>query len=146
MADYSKIDVGDEVPGLEAIFTLDDVRRFMGAWNGRGTDTPMGGRFGDAAVAQREGFGGGNAIVPGRMGLAYLARALMEWLPEGRIEKLDVVFRSPTFQNTKHTATGLVTDRSEDGNDIRLELDVYLEREDGQRPQRGAAVIVLSKT
>jgi hypothetical protein len=145
MADYSKIDVGDEVPGLEATFTLDDVRGFLGAWNGRGGDSPMGGRFTDAAAAQREGFGGGNAIVPGRMGLSYLARALMEWLPEGRIEKLDVVFRSPTFQNTKHTASGIVTDRNEGEKDIRLELDVYLEREDGQRPQRGAAIVVLPK-
>jgi hypothetical protein len=145
MTDYTKVDVGDEVPGIDATFTIDDVRGFLGAWTGRG-DGAMGGRFTDAAAAQREGFGGGNAIVPGRMGLAYLARALMEWIPEGRIEKLDVVFRSPTFQNTKHTATGIVTDRNEDDSGIRLELDVYLEREDGQRPQRGAAILVLPKS
>ncbi len=139
---YETIDVGDEVPGLETMFTLDEVKAFLGAWTGR---VPEGGRFTDAAAAQREGFGS-SAIVPGRMGLAYLARALMEWLPQGRIEQLDVVFRSPTLQNIRHVAGGIVTGKSEDDKQIRLELDVYLERDDGQRPQRGACVVVIPKT
>ena len=138
----SAIQIGDEVPGLETKLTLDDVKAFLSAWTGRAD--PAMGRFTDPEAAQREGFGS-NPIVPGRMGLAYLARAILEWLPDARIEQLDVVFRSPTFQNTKHVATGVVTGKSEDDKDVRLELDVYLEREDGQRPQRGAAIAVLPK-
>ena len=139
---YSEIDIGDEVPGLEATFTLDDVTGFLGSWTGR---TDAASRFTDTSTAQREGFGS-NAIVPGRMGIAYIARSIMDWLPDGRIEKLDVVFRSPTFQNTQHVASGIVTDKTEDDKEIRLEMDVYLEREDSQRPQRGAAVVVLPKS
>ncbi|HLA80217.1 MAG TPA: hypothetical protein VJP78_01115 [Thermoleophilia bacterium] len=139
---FEEIGVGDEVPGLETMLTLDEVSSFLGAWTGRAP--AAGSRFTDSAAAQREGFGS-SAIVPGRMGLAYIARALMEWLPDGRIEKLDVVFRSPTLQNTRHVAGGIVTGRSEDDKEIRLELDVYLERDDGQRPQRGACVVVLPK-
>lgn len=143
MPNYSKIDVGDEAPGLTTHLTVDDVKGFLGVWNPRATDQPS--RFTDSATAQREGFGG-SAIVPGRMGLAYIARAIQEWLPDARIEKLDVVFRSPTFQNTKHVASGIVTGKTESDGEIRLELDVYLEREDGQRPQRGAAIVVLPKS
>ena len=143
MVDYNSIDVGDEIPALETMLTLEDVKGFLGAWNGR--IGPGQSRFTSVETAEKEGFGGGNPIVPGRMGLAYLGRAIMEWLPDGRIDKLDVVFRSPTFQNTKHVASGVVTDRTEDGEEIRLEMDVYLEREDGQRPYRGAAVVVLPK-
>ena len=139
---HTDIEVGDEVPSLETNLTLDDVKAFLSAWTGR-ADAAMG-RFTDPEAAQRDGFGA-NAIVPGRMGLAYLARAILDWLPDARIEQLDVVFRSPTFQNTKHVAKGVVTGKSENDNEVRLELDVYLEREDGQRPQRGAAVAVLPK-
>jgi hypothetical protein len=136
------VDIGDEMPGFEVMFTLEDVTGFLGAWTGR---TGGGGsRFTDASVAQREGFGQ-RPIVPGRMGLAYIARAILEWLPEGRIDKLDIVFRSPTFQGVKHQVGGVVTGKSEDDSQVTLELDVYLEREDGERPHRGAAVVVLPK-
>ena len=144
MLNYSEIDVGDELPGIESMWTLKDVKAFLTVWHG-GVDSSET-RFTDAATAQATGFGGDNAIVPGPMGLCLLARGIFQWLPEARLEKLDVVFRSPTFQNTKHLTKGIVTDRSEDDTEIRLELDVYLEREDGQHPQRGAAVVVLPKS
>jgi hypothetical protein len=138
--DYGAIDVGDEAPGVEVHFTLDEVRTFLSIQGQQNRDS----RFTNPEVAAREGFGA-KAVVPGRMGLAYLARAIKEWLPDGRIEKLDVVFRSPTVQNTKHRAGGIVTDRSEKDGSIVLEMDVYLETEDGQRPQRGAATVYLPK-
>ncbi len=139
-ADYTAIDVGDEAPGVVVHFTLDEVKSFLSIQGQQNRES----RFTNPDVAAREGFGA-KAVVPGRMGLAYLARALKEWLPEGRIAKLDVVFRSPTVQNTMHRAGAIVTDRSEKDGQVVLELDVYLETEDGQRPQRGAATVVLPR-
>ena len=142
--DYDAIDIGDEAPGIEVNFNLDQVKGFLGAWNGRVDSANS--RFTNRDQAEKEGFGG-NAIIPGRLGLAVIARAVQEWMPDGRIEKLDVVFRAPTLQETKHTASAMVTDKTEDDSEIRYEIDVYLEREgeDALRPQRGAAVVVVKK-
>ena len=140
--DYDAIDVGDEAPGMDATFELEDVKGFLASWSGRLDEGTS--RFTNPEQAAREGFGG-QAVVPGRMGLAYIARAVQEWMPEGRIERLDVVFRAPTLQNTKHHAGAIITDKTEDDSEIRYEMDVYLERDDEQRPQRGAATVVVAK-
>ena len=98
-------------------------------------------RFTDAAAAQSEGFR--NMIVPGNLGMMAMATAVQRWLPHASFRKLDCVFRQPLNQGETVTAGGVVTDRHDEADHAVLELDVYLLRGDGQRPQGGTAVIVV---
>ncbi len=142
MVDYNRLDVGDGSPGLEVVFSVDDVRAFLKV---AGDSIKVEAYFTDAAAAERDGFGS-KPVVPGRMGFGYLERAVLDWMPEARLEKLDVVYRSPTFVDTKHVGKAVITDKVERGGDIRFELDVHMESEDGTRPYRGAAVVVIPRT
>ena len=73
----------------------------------------------------------------------FLAQAVSNWLPGAFIRSLDCVFRQPLTQGQALKATGIVTDRREENGQVVLELDLYLVREDGQRPQTATAVVAL---
>ena len=139
------IDVGDEVPPLEWLPTREFVQEMMSLSGWLAGRSPMSGpnRFTDPEAARREGFGG--TIVPGNMGTMAMSMAVYRWIPGAFIKKLDCVFRQPLPQGQKVTATGVVTDRREEEGETVLELDLYLVREDGQRPQGGTCIVVLPK-
>lgn len=137
--DYGGLDVGDEAPGLETIFSVEDVRNFLTV---AGHSIKVEAYFTDAAEAERQGFGT-KPVAPGRMGFCYLERAILAWMPDARVEKLDVVYRSPAFVGARHVGKAVITDKSEHDGALRFELDVYMESEDGDRPYRGAAVVTV---
>lgn len=138
------VDLGDEVPAVDWTPTFDWVKEMMGLSGWLSGRTTMSGpnRFTNAEAAQQEGFQG--RIVPGNLGMMAMAMAVHRWLPAATIRKLDCVFRQPLAQGQKVTASGVVTDKREEDGKILLELDLYLVREDGQRPQGGTAIVVLS--
>ena len=143
------VDVGDEVPEMEWTPDAGFVRAMMhlSGWLAQGdspsTDRMMSqpNRFTDEDAARSEGFQ--NLIVPGNLGMMAMETAVQRWLPEARIRKLDCVFRQPLTQGQTVRAGGVVTDRQEEDGAAILELDVYLVRDDGQRPQGGTAVVEL---
>ena len=140
-------DIGDEIPPME--WTPDSalVQNMMGlsGWIGEDNREPgsMSGpnRFTDHGAARSEGFG--NMIVPGNLGMMAMAAAIQAWLPNGYVSKLDCVFRQPVSQGETLTATGIVTDRQDHPDKVVLELDVFLLREDNQRPQGGTAIVTI---
>ncbi len=140
-------DIGDEIPPMEWTPDADYVRQMMSlsGWvgdNGGGESAMRGAnRFTDEAAAQSEGFR--NMIVPGNLGMMAMAAAVQQWLPDGRITKLDCVFRQPVNQGETLTSTGVVTDRHDFPDHVVLELDVYLLRADNQRPQGGTVVVTI---
>ena len=140
-------DIGDEVPPVQWTPDTAWVREMMGlsGWI-NDNDAERGSmsgpnRFTDVEAARSEGFN--SVIVPGNLGMTAMETALLRWLPNGRIEKLDCVFRMPVNQGETFTATGVVTDRHDEPNRVILEIDVYLLREDNQRPQGGTAVVII---
>ena len=143
------VDVGDEVPEMEWTPDADFVKKMMSlsGWLARGeapsTNRMMSepNRFTDEGAARSEGFR--NLIVPGNLGMMAMATAVEQWLPTAYIRKLDCVFRQPLNQGQTVKASGVVTDRQEEDGKTILEMDVYLVREDGQRPQGGTAVVVI---
>ena len=56
---------------------------------------------------------------------------------------MDCVFRQPLMQGDKVQVGGVVTDRTVDQNKVTLELDLYVLRDDGQRPQGGTAIVEI---
>ena len=146
------VDVGDEVPEMEWTPDLEFVQAMMrlSGWLAGG-DSPstnrmmsQPNRFTDENAARSEGFQ--NLIVPGNLGMVAMETAVQRWLPEAHIRKLDCVFRQPLMQGQTVRAGGVVTNRQEEDGAAILELDVYLVRDDGQRPQGGVAVVVLPLT
>ena len=149
--DGANIDVGDEVPEMEWTPDADLVQRLVSLsdWDrrsgGEGPDANQmlseRNRFTDQDAARSEGFD--NLIVPGPLGAMAMATAVQRWLPNAYISKLDCIFRQPLAQGHTVKASGVVTDRREEDGAAILEMDVYLMREDGQRPQSGMAVVVI---
>jgi len=147
--DNAEIDVGDEVPEMEwtpdadFVKTMMSISGWLSADDAPSTNRMMSqpNRFTDQDAARSEGFG--NLIVPGNLGMMAMATAVQRWLPDAYIRKLDCVFRQPLTQGQMVKASGVVTDRREEEGAAILEMDVYLMREDGQRPQGGTAEVVI---
>ncbi len=143
-------DIGDEIPPMEWTADPDLVREMLDLSGWIGDDESGEGRmsgpsrFTDQETARSEGFG--NMIVPGNLGMMAMAAAIQRWFPHGRVSKLDCVFRQPITQGETLTATGVVTDRQDHADHVILEMDVYLERPDNQRPQGGTAVMTIRTT
>lgn len=146
---YSEIDVGDELPLMKWTPNANMVKVLMNlsGWMDESETTlsPMSGpnRFTDLASAQKEGFA--KLIVPGNYGMMAMASAVEKWIPKSFMSKLDCVFRQPLIQDVEVQIGGVVTDRQVEDGEITLELDLYIVRDDGQRPQGGTAIVRISK-
>ncbi|GGM98318.1 MaoC/PaaZ C-terminal domain-containing protein [Streptomyces fuscichromogenes] len=87
---------------------------------------------------------------PGAFGMgnllwSWLHCALERWLDgQGRLEHLELRFRSPALKGDRIACTGIVTGRTEkeDGTTV-LDLDVWAENDSGQRIAPGRARIRL---
>jgi len=149
------IDVGDEldlmdwVPDKDMVSSLMSLSGWLSNFGDQkeddegSSDSPMSGpnRFTDIESAQNEGFRG--LIVPGNYGMMAMEAAVKKWIPSSTIKKLDCVFRQPLMQGDQVQVGGVVTDRVEEVGKVILELDLYITRDDGQRPQGGTAIVEI---
>ncbi len=134
---YEDVEIGEEIGPLEKVITDEQVLLFVQVW-GRG-NRPS--RFTDPEVAKKEGLPG--TIVPGAMNMAFLSQLLTDWSPNVTLKKLDVVIRQSVLHNSPYHLKGIVTDKSIVDGESRLEVDVFLESPEGERPVGGKAVITL---
>ncbi len=137
------IEPGDEIGPLVKHPDLEQIQRYLGAWNQ--TNAAAIGRFTDNQAAARDGFAG--AIVPGPMSQAFLAQLLTDWAgPLGRIKSLDLNFRRPAAHGEDLKCIGLITDKAaEDGGRsyTLVKIDVFIEDPRGDRPTQGAAEVIV---
>jgi acyl dehydratase len=126
--------IGDEIGPLLRTPTTEAVRQFVGLNTVEGPQ-----RFLDAAAAGREGLQG--PIVPGAMSLTYLGQLLQAWAPEARITLLDVIYRGWVHHNETLHVQGVVIDVTEEGEELLVECDVFVETPAGERPVAGKAVL-----
>ena len=153
--DDNSIDVGDELDLMDWVPDKDMVSSLMSlsGWLSNSeqepeetynsTNSPMSGpnRLTDIGSAKEEGFKG--LIVPGNYGMMAMESAVKKWIPDSIIKKMDCVFRQPLMQGDRVQVGGVVTDRIEEQDKVVLELDLYIIRDDGQRPQGGTAIVEI---
>jgi acyl dehydratase len=85
-----------------------------------------------------------DAIVMGNLKLAYLGNALTNWVgDEGWVSKLAVQYRRMDPVNSKLTATGVVTAKRQEGGQGFVELEVWIENEQGEKSTPGNATVIL---
>ncbi|MEM7251712.1 MAG: MaoC/PaaZ C-terminal domain-containing protein [Pseudomonadota bacterium] len=128
------VEFGADLPAFAPDTSLDNVRRFCQAagWHGP--------RFSSHEEAKKLGLPG--AIVPGIMSQGFLAAMIHRWAPDGRIVKIDTVFRAPVLVDHSHDITGTVTDIDESATTV--EIDLTVANEAGETRVFGTALVQLS--
>jgi len=85
-----------------------------------------------------------DVIVMGNLKLAYLANALSDWIGEdGWIEKLAVDYRKMDVVNKALSAKGKVTKKYQENGKHLVDLEVWIENEDGEVTTPGRATVSL---
>ena len=135
---YDNVVLGEDLGPLEKVVTDEAVREFSAIWRGNAARPSL---FTEPEVATRAGLPG--VIVPGPMSMAFMAQLLSNWAEGGWVKRLDVVFRQTVPQNRMLRVGGVVTDKNQVDGENRVECDVYLETEDGNRLVGGQAIILL---
>ena len=129
----SQVEFGEELPVLEPDVSLENVKRFVRA-AGMSFE-----RFTDHEAARREGLPG--AIVPGIMSQGILAALIHRWAPDGRIVRIDTVFRAPILVGSRPRATGVVT--AKDDARHTVDIDLTIQNEAHETPVVGTATVEL---
>jgi acyl dehydratase len=85
-----------------------------------------------------------SAFGMGNLQWSYLHNLLRNWLAdEGKITRLSLQFRSANTKGQTLTAGGVVTAVQEEESRRVLELDVWVDNQDGARMAPGAATVVV---
>jgi len=129
MPAFEEIEIGDDLPEVQADLSMETVRRFARAAH------MMVGRFIDHDKARKEGLPG--AIVPGIMSQALLASLVHRWAPGARIHELDTTFRAHILVDSEATLCGVVTDI--DSDERTLEIDLTIQNASGEARVVGTA-------
>jgi acyl dehydratase len=125
---------GDELPAVERVLAKDHVRAYA-----RATDLYVA-RFTDDEGARREGLPG--MITPGNMSMGLLAGFVESWAGAGTLRRLGTTFRGLVLPDRTIRLCGAVTERDEAGRTV--ELDVWLESDEGERLVLGTATARLA--
>lgn len=86
---------------------------------------------------------GPRTINQGPLGLGYMVNMLQAWAGAGCIRRLVMTFPLPVFEGERIVARGLVTAIREEGGHRFADCDIWLEREEGDRPLAGTATVRL---
>ncbi|MEX1253509.1 MAG: MaoC/PaaZ C-terminal domain-containing protein [Dehalococcoidia bacterium] len=85
-----------------------------------------------------------DVIVMGNLKLAYIANAVTDWAgDEGWIEKLFIEYRKMDFVNHTLTAKAKVTKKYERDSRHLVDLDVWVENDEGETTTPGRATLRL---
>jgi acyl dehydratase len=128
-----EVEEGDELPTQELFLSKDQVRayaRAAGQWSPR---------FSDDEGARREGLPG--MITPGNMSMGLLATMIEGWAGAGTLRRLGTTFRGLVLPDRTIRLCGAVTQRDEASRAV--ELDVWIENDEGERTVIGTATVVL---
>ncbi|MCL6648974.1 MAG: hypothetical protein K6U89_11635 [Chloroflexi bacterium] len=136
---FEDVAIGDELPVQEDCIGQERARRFLAV---RGPQRNEG-RFTNLEEARRLGLP--RLLVPGPLLAAVLARTLRQWLPRGRLLKLDLVFRRNVWQEVPFTLHGVVVDTEERPEGPAVDLDLLVVDAEGERCVTGMATVILPR-
>jgi len=130
---FTDVEEGDDLPVSEIELTADRIREYARA---AGMWAP---RFTDDEAARREGLPG--MIAPGNLSMGLLGVLVEGWAGAGALRRLGTTFRG-IVRPGRLRLCGAVTQRDEAAHTV--ELDVWLENEDGERSVIGTATVALA--
>jgi acyl dehydratase len=137
-ADPYEAKAGDALPVFRRTTGLHEWNRFA-AVNDEFVSIHMDDEAGRAA-----GFP--EAIGMGRLQWSYLHNLLRDWLPPGgRIVAVRAQLRAPNRKGATVTAHGVVTAVHDEAATRRIELDVWIDDEQGNRLAPGSATVELAR-
>jgi acyl dehydratase len=131
---FDDVAEGDELPVRELFLAKDQVRAYARAAN------QWGARFTDDEGARREGLPG--MITPGNMSMGLLTTLIEAWAGPGVLRRLGTTFRGLVLPDRTIRLCGTVTEKNE--RTRTLELDVWLESDEGERLVIGTATVALA--
>ncbi len=135
------VEIGDTVTPQVRLITMEGVRTYWEAIHGpESPSMARPSRFNSMEQAQKEGLPG--PVVPGPMSIALISKTLTDWAPGIQLKLLDVILRQVVPQGAELTIYGIVTDKDDDKQQV--EVDIFLEPNEGQPLIRGRAVLGLS--
>jgi acyl dehydratase len=125
---------GDELGPITRLLSKDEVRAYARAC---GVFFP---RFTDDEGARQEGLPG--MITPGNMSMGLLATLIESWAGAGALRRLGTTFRGLVLPDRTIRLCGAVTQKDDDARIV--ELDVWLESDEGERLVIGTASVKLT--
>lgn len=128
------VQIGDTL-GPEPLYVpKDQVRSYCNAAGLAGVP-----RFTDDELARKEGLPG--MILPGNMSAALIGKLVGDWSRESRskLVRLGTTYRSPVLPERNLTLQGFVT--QVDHAQRTVELDIWIENEDGDRLVTATATV-----
>src|SRR5262245_32138218 len=130
---FDEVEEGDELGPLSHYLSKDQVRAYA-----RAVDHYYP-RFTDDEGARREGLPG--MITPGNMSMGLLATLVTGWAGPGRLRRLGTTFRGLVLPDRTIRLCGAVTQK--DDATRAVELDVWIESDEGERLVIGTATVAL---
>jgi len=130
---FADVEEGDELPASDVELGAEQIRAYARA---AGMWAP---RFTDDEAARQEGLPG--MIAPGVLSMGLLVDLLESWAGIGSLRRLGTTFRG-VVRPGRIRLCGAVTERNDAARTI--ELDLWLENEDGERSVIGTATVALA--
>ena len=135
MTRFVEVEEGDDLPTCTRFLAKDDVRAYA-----RATDMYFA-RFTDDEAARREGLPG--MIAPGNMSMGLITTFVESWSGAGTLRRLGTTFRGLVIPDKTIRLCGAVTQK--DDVSATVEVDVWMENDDGERLVIGTATVGLEK-
>ena len=134
---FDAIQVGDKIPAL----ALPPISRLTLALycGASGDHNPI---HVDSDFAKSAGMP--DVFAHGMLSMAWLGRALTQWVPQTAIRDYSVRFAAITQVHEKITCTGQVTEKFEVDGERRVRLSLTTANAEGQVKLAGDAVIALA--
>jgi len=133
---YQSVQVGDEVPSFQAApFDRTQIARYAGA---AGDFNPL---FVDEPFARSAGFR--SVIVPSPLAFGALSQMIAEWLKGPNLRRLHARYLKLIWPGDVLTCRGRVTGRRRESSDYLIEVDLWIENQEGEMVTRGSATAAL---
>ncbi len=131
--DFENLQIGDSIGPEHMFISKDQTRLYARTCH---LDAP---RFTDDEGARAEGLPG--MILPGNMSLSLLTKLVTDWIGSSgaQLARIGTTYRSPVLPDHTVTLQGFLTHT--DPAERTVEIDLWLENEDGERLVIGTATV-----
>ena len=133
---HKDLPIGHEIEPISYDITQEKINIYSRyVFNGRDTKNI----HTDDDVARKAGLP--RALAQGRYPIGYISERMMDFFGKGWVQggKLEVSLVKGIFPGDTITVKGVITDKIQEGDAIRLVLDVCLENQDGEPATAGVA-------
>jgi acyl dehydratase len=133
---YQGVQPGDEVPSFQTP-PIDrmQIARYAGA---AGDFNPL---YVDEPFSRSAGFR--SVIVPGPLAFGALSQMITEWLKGPSLRRLHTRYLKLIWPGDILTCRGRVTGRRREGADYLIDIDLWIENQDGEMVTRGSGTAAL---